>query len=300
MVVYSIKDIEKLSGVKAHTLRIWEKRYNLVNPRRTKTNIRYYTDEDLRHILNVCFLYRRGYKISKIAKMDKETLKQEVSSHSKLDLSFEDQIDALLLFVMELDSYNFNQILDQHISQKGMEETMSSVIYPVLDKLSMAWLAGSFTYVHEAFVIQIIKSKILASIEALDDLADYSNKYVIYLADQEQQELSLLFFHYLLKKNGNRVINLGTGINLSDVGFSINAVQPDYVFTIINEGNTSIPLENYTEQISSQLGDATLLLTGYHVIVSDHLNWPDNVVRLSSLMEALNFVNDAKNKRKAS
>ena len=299
MVVYSIKDIEKLSGVKAHTLRIWEKRYNLVNPRRTKTNIRYYTDEDLRHILNVCFLYRRGYKISKIASMPDEVLKKKVAGYSNLNLGFEDQIDALMLFVLELDSFNFNQILDQHISQKGLEETMSAVIYPFLEKVGMAWLAGSFTQVHEAFVIQIIKSKLLAAIESIDDSPSYENKYVIYLPNQEQQELSLLFFHYLLKKNGNRVINLGLGTNISDVIFAIDTVKPDYVFTIINEGQTSPPLQNYINQLSANRGNATLLMTGYLVIASNHISWPEGLIRLSSLSEAIEFITSKSKQQRA-
>lgn len=298
MVIYSIKDIAKLTGVKAHTLRIWEKRYNLVNPRRTKTNIRYYTDEDLRHILNVCFLYKRGYKISKIAVMSQEVLKKKVAGYSNLDLDFEDQIDALMLFVMELDSFNFNQILDQHISQKGLEETMSVVIYPFLEKLGMAWLAGSFTQVHESFVIQIIKSKILASIEAIDDMPSYKSKYIIYLPDQEQQELSLLFFHYLLKKNGNRVVNLGTGVNISDATYAINTINPDYVFTIINEGETLLPLKSYVDQLYANRGNATLLMTGHQVITAN-IVWPEDIIRLSSLSEAIKYVTGGEKQQRA-
>jgi len=279
MVVYSIKDLEKLSGVKAHTIRIWEKRYDLVNPRRTKTNIRFYTDEDLRHILNVCFLNRRGYKISKIAKMPKEVLKKKVTQYSNLDLSFEDQLDSLMIFVFELDSNNFNQILDQHISQKGLEETMTDVIYPLLDKLGIAWLAGSFSQVHEAFVTQIIKSKILSAIENTPEVPKSQRKFLIYLPDGESQELSLLFFHYLLKKNKNRVVNLGTGISLTDVTFAVQTVKPDYVFTIFNEAHKLIPLQSYVDQLSANLGKASLLMTGYQIIAGK-IKWPNGVIRI--------------------
>ena len=299
MVVYSIKDIAKLTGVKAHTLRIWEKRYNLVNPRRTKTNIRYYNDEDLRYILNVCFLYRRGYKISKIADMPEEVLKKKVSNYSNLDLDFKDQIDALMLFVMELDSFNFSQILDQHISQKGMEETMSAVIYPFLEKLGMAWLSGSFSEVHETFVIQIIKSKIMAAIEALDDTPDSKSKYLIYLPDQETQELSLLFFHFLLKKNGNRVINLGSGVNISDVTLALDTVRPDYVFTIINEGQTLLPLQSYVNHLYANRGEATILMTGHQVIATSQFSWPEDLVRLPSLSDAIQYITEREKQKRA-
>lgn len=296
MVVYSIRDLEKLSGVKAHTIRIWEKRYDLVNPRRTKTNIRYYTDEDLRHILNVCFLYRRGYKISKIAQMSIEVLKKKVTEYSNLDLSFEDQLDSLMIFVFDLDSHNFNQILDQHISQKGLQETMTEVIYPLLDKLGLAWLAGSFSQVHEAFVTQIIKSKILAAIEGAPDVSKSQRTYLIYLPDGQRQELSLLFFHYLLKKNKNRVVNLGTGTNLTDVTFAIQTVKPDYVFTIFNEAHKLIPLQSYVNQLSANLGKAVLLMTGYQIIAGK-INWPNGVIRLASLSEAIEFTKKGKAKK---
>ena len=288
MVIYSIKDLEKVSGIKAHTLRIWEKRYGLVSPKRTKSNIRYYTEEDMRHILNVCFLYKKGYKISKIAELPPDELKQKVSGYTNIQLSFEDQIDALLLFVMELDNFQFEQILDQHIRQKGLEETMTSVIYPFLERLGMAWLSGSFSQMHEAFVTQIIRSKIIAQTENIPCETDYKAKYVIYLPPSEGQELSLLYFQYLLKKNNCRCVNLGTNIQLNDVTHAIDTIQPDYVFTIINE-NQVIPLQSYLNQLSEHLDKTRLLITGYQTVAPD-LRIPAGVVKLASLSEAVGYV----------
>lgn len=289
MVVYSIKDLEKLSGVKAHTIRIWEKRYNLIQPKRTSTNIRYYTDDDLGKLLNVCILYRKGYKISKIAEMDPQMLLNKVSTYSNLDLSFEDQLDALMLFILELDSFNFNKVLDQHISQAGLEETMKGIIYPLLDKLSLAWLAGSFTGIHESFVAQIIRSKVLHCTEDLEDIIDSRPIYVIYLPMGEEQELSLLFLHFLLKKNKCKVINLGTEVNLQDIILAINKCKPDYLFTILNEETTQMPLQTYITKITESLGDSKLLVTGYQGVTAK-INWPDNVVQLQNLEESLEYI----------
>lgn len=200
MVIYSIKDMESLSGVKAHTLRIWEKRYNIIEPKRTSTNIRYYTDDDLRHLLNVCYLYRNGYKISKIACMSNEDIRMQVEEHSDIALNFNDEHDALMMFIYQFDSYNFNKVLDNHICQNGLMKTMSQVVYPLLDKLSLAWLAGSFQSAHESFVTQIIKSKIQYSIEKLKEECKFEPRFLIYLPKAEKQELSLLYLHFLLKK----------------------------------------------------------------------------------------------------
>ncbi len=164
MIIYSISDIEKLSGVKAHTIRIWEKRYGIIPNRRTDTNIRFYTDEDLQIILNIALLNRRGYKISKIASMNNEEIKQAVAAFCEVDEMFENQIDALTLAMLELNEYNFLKIFDQHLKNIGLEKTMDEIIYPFLDKLSIMWVAGSVRGVHEAFVTNIIKSKLFSKL----------------------------------------------------------------------------------------------------------------------------------------
>lgn len=289
MVVYSIKDLETLSGVKAHTLRIWEKRYDLIQPRRTRTNIRYYTDQDLRKLLNVCFLYNKGYKISKIGQMDAETIKEKVSGYSKVNLSFEDQLDALLIFILELDSYNFNKVLDQHISQKGLAQTMEDLIYPLLDKLSIAWMSGSFLDVHESFVTQIIKAKILFCTESIKELPSDKPSFVCYLPPNEKQELSLLFFNYVLRSNGCKTINLGNDVNHKDLKYAIETCKPDFVFTIINEEITNMPLQNYLDQVKEDLGSAQLLLTGFQTMTPGIL-WPDKITVLESLKDTIDYI----------
>ncbi len=289
MVVYSIKDLESLSGVKAHTIRIWEKRYKLMEPKRTKTNIRYYTDDDLRKLLNVCFLYKKGYKISKIGEMCQDTIKDKVSHYSKLNLSFEDQLDALLLFILELDSYNFNKVLDQHIQQKGLEETMNELIYPLLDKLSVAWMTGSFLHVHESFVAQVIKSKILTATEAIQAKRTAKPSYIIYLPPSEKQELSLLYLHYMLKASSCKVINLGCDINLSDLTFALDTCKPDFLFTILNEEIFNLPMQSYIDQINEHLGSTQMLLTGYQTL-NPKIQWPEKVKILQSLTQTLEFI----------
>ncbi len=289
MVVYSIKDLETLSGVKAHTIRIWEKRYDLIQPKRTKTNIRYYTDRDLRKLLNVCFLYNKGYKISKIGQMDAETIKGKVSSYSRVNLSFEDQLDALLIFILELDSYNFNKVLDQHISQKGLEQTMEDLIYPLLDKLSIAWMSGSFLDVHESFVTQIIKSKIHFCTENIKEQPLAKPSFLCYLPPNEKQELSLLFFNYILRANGCKTINLGNEVNYKDLKYAIETCNPDFVFTIINEEITNMPLQNYLDQIKEDLGTAQLLLTGFQTMTPG-IVWHDNIKVLESLKETMDYI----------
>lgn len=293
MVVYSIKDMENLSGVKAHTLRIWEKRYDIIHPKRTATNIRYYTDEDLRHLLNVCYLYKKGYKISKIAEMNEDDLKQTISDYSLVDLNEKDKVDTLMMFILELDAYNLNKVLDHSIEQKGLEETMNDLIYPLLDRLSMKWLAGSFQSVHESFVTQIIRAKIQIAIESAPEQPNFSPTYIIYLPESEQQELSMLYMHFLLKKNRCKVINLGNDVSLKDVIASAEVLKPNYIFTIINNELKQGSFKNYIEELTSCENYERLLITGYQT-VAQSIKWPANTTVFKNLGEMLNFIIDKK------
>ncbi|MBT8190948.1 MAG: MerR family transcriptional regulator [Bacteroidia bacterium] len=283
--------MESLSGVKAHTLRIWEKRYNIIKPKRTSTNIRYYTDDDLRNLLNVCYLYKNGHKISKIAKMSSEEIKSQVEQYSDISLNFNDEHDALMMFIYQFDSYNFNKVLDNHICQNGLMETMSQVIYPLLDKLSLAWLAGSFQAAHESFVTQIIKSKIQNSIEQLDEECHFKPTFLIYLPKAEKQELSLLYLHYLLKKNSCRVINLGVEVDLDDVILAMKSCSPDFVFTIINQAMYNISFQEYVNQLCSVNKKTRLIVTGYQV-VSQNIAWPEQSLILKNLSDTINFIEE--------
>lgn len=281
--------MENLSGIKAHTLRIWEKRYDIVKPKRTDTNIRYYTDEDLRQLLNVCFLYKKGYKISKIAKMSEDEIRQLISEMSSIDLSDQDIIDTLMIFIYELDAYNLNKILDQSIANKGLEATMQEMIYPLLDRLSMSWLTGSFQSVHESFITQIIKSKVIACTELINSKSSNKATYLIYLPEEENQELSINYMHYLIKKNNGRVINLGNDVALVDLITALEILNVDFLFTIINNDIRHTSLQNYVNTIAENLGKTKFLLTGYQT-VAKAVDWPQGVIIFKDLMETVNFI----------
>ena len=134
---YSIKDLEKYTGVKAHTIRIWEQRYNLLEPHRTETNIRYYDDNDLKTLLNIALLNKNGYKISKIAKMSVDEIVHKVADISEVNFENATQLDALTISMIEMDEYKFDRIISTNIEQIGFERTMLEIINPFLEKLSL-------------------------------------------------------------------------------------------------------------------------------------------------------------------
>ena len=297
MAVYSIKDLEKLSGIKAHTLRVWEQRYDIIEPRRTKTNIRYYLDEDLKFILNIALLNKNGIKISKIAKMSKEEIAEKVAAISEINFEYGTQLDALTISMIEMDEYKFDRIVNTNIEQLGFERTMLEIIYPFLDKLSVLWLTGSINPVQENFMSYLIRQKIIVAIDNEPLVSGkHVDKFLIYLPEGEKQELSMLFMHYLLKSRRNHVIYIGQDITLADLKDACNIHNPDYIFTMITETFAKEPVQQYVDRLAANFKDSHILLSGYQVVAQDVFP-PDNISILRSLDQALFFLDQLKEKR---
>ncbi|MBK7475067.1 MAG: MerR family transcriptional regulator [Haliscomenobacter sp.] len=290
MAIYSIKDLENLSGIKAHTIRIWEQRYHIIEPKRTKTNIRFYQDEDLKFLLNVALLNKNGFKISKIADMDRLEVAEKVAAISEINFESDTQLDALTLAMIEMDEYKFDRIMTTNIAQIGFERTMLEVIYPFLDKLSILWLTGSINPVQENFMSYLIRQKLIVAIdkEPLPSGRDI-RKFVIYLPEGERQELSLLFMHYLLKSRNNQVIYLGQDISLSDLKDACKIHRPHYLFTMITESFAKESVQTYVDRLAESFPDAIILLSGYQIAAQPVLP-PDNVRLLYSLDQTLSMV----------
>lgn len=289
MVVYSIKDLEKLSGVKAHTLRIWEKRYEIIKPKRTETNIRYYLDDDVQKILNIALLNKRGYRISNISKMTLDEIQAKVAELSEVDAQFEDQVDGLILSMLELNESKFNRIINHNIAQRGFEEAMEVVIYPLLDKLSMMWIAGSVKSVHETFVSSIIRRKMIVNIDQIKTQRERNEKVIIYLPEAETHELSLLYLHFVLKKNGFRVLNLGIHTPLIDVLEGQMIFEASYVFTIFNDSFNDTPLQPYIDQMISNLDNVQIIISGYQTIVQN-ISLHERITPLHGLKDIKTFL----------
>lgn len=290
MAIYSIKDLEKLSGIKAHTIRVWEKRYEIINPKRTPTNIRYYDDDDLKFLLNIALLNKNGIKISKIAKLTRQEIAEKVADISEINFEYGTQLDALTLSMIEMDEYKFDRIIRTNIKQLGFERTMIEVFQPFLDKLSLLWLTGSVSPVQENFISYLIRRKIICAIDNEPLVNRRTAKtFLIFLPEGERQELSLLFMHYLLKAREHKVIYLGQDISLVDLQDVQQVHQPDFVFTMITETFSKKPLRPYVQKVVEIFPHARLLLSGYQVIVQ-RINSDGNVQVLKSLSETIEFL----------
>ena len=293
MVVYSIKDIENLCGIKAHTIRIWEKRYGILIAKRTKTNIRFYTEEDLKFALNLSILYRKGIKISKLAVLTKAEIRNKVADITEIDDAFEKSLDTLSISMLELDEYKFSNILNKNITQNGFDETMETVIYPLLEKINLMWVAGSINEVHEMFVLNIIKHKLIVEIDQIPlNRTLKEDSFLLYLPKNETQKLSLYYMHYLLRKQGFNVYFLGDEVEYKKLFTACKLVKPKYVFTIINDAFSETPLQPYVDKINEEI-DATFLLSGFQAM-NQYIQENDKCKVLSSLDEVASFINSKK------
>jgi len=234
MVRYSIKDLEKLSGIKAHTIRIWEKRYKLVEPARTSTNIRYYTDEDLKKLLNVSMLNRYGFRISNIVAMSQEEMNRRLTDISLHDSDYDLEVENLVLSMIELDESRFERILSSSIVKYGFEETMTGILHRFFEKIGVLWQTGTITPAQEHFVSNLIRQKLIKAIDNLK-FPDAINlkSFLLFLPENEYHEIGLLFFHYLIKKHGHQVIYLGQNVPIHDLKEIATLREIDFLFTSI-------------------------------------------------------------------
>ncbi len=265
MAIYSIKDIEQLSGIKAHTIRIWEQRYSIVVPQRTPSNIRYYTEEDLKHILNIALLNRNGYKISKIAKMSAGEIIDKVRSISKLSQDHSTQLDALTLAMIDMNEYDFDRIIRDNTERYGFEHVMIEIILPFLEKLTILWMTGSTTPAQENFITFLIRQKIIAATDSiqLGPTSVSAPKSLIYLPEGDNQELSILFLQYMMRARGISTIYLGTDVPLDNIEMAYKLQAPKYIFTFLNETFSADAAKQYVEVLQRICPDSHLLLSGF-------------------------------------
>ncbi len=228
---YSIKELERLSGIKAHTLRIWEKRYNLFEPNRTATNIRFYSDHDLRKLLSVSLLCNNGLKISKIVSMPEEEIKKSILEIQDEAIRNQKRIDDLIFPTVNLDEEFFNCLFAQYVDELGMEKTFTEVIHPFLEKIGVLWLCDEINPVQEHFITHIIRQKLSAAIDHLPMAEKNSPKVMLFLPEGEYHELGLLFLSYLFKKKGARVYYFGQSVPLSQIRTAADKVEPNYLLT---------------------------------------------------------------------
>ncbi len=262
MARYSIKELEELSGIKAHTIRIWEKRYGIVAPQRTNTNIRYYSDDDLKKLINVSLLNNQGVKISRIASLSAEDLVRQVAQLSQQEAAPELHIDRLVVSMVDLDEQEFEQILSELIERFGFEQTLVDIVYPFLQKIGVLWLTGNITPLQEHFISNLLRQKMLVAIDRLPLARKTAPGIVLFLPDDELHELGLLFSYYLVKKSGFRAFYMGQRVPYQDIHWFCENHKPVAMITSITTSPGPHFVEQYLEKLCAAHPQVQVLAAG--------------------------------------
>jgi len=286
---YSIKEIEQLSGIKAHTLRIWEQRYNFIKPKRTDTNIRFYDDNDLKYVLNVSLLKDHGYKISQICSMPEVDIQLEVSRLMDKKMGFSEQIQSLTLSMLELDEERFEKTLSTNILQIGFERTMMNLIYPFFQRIGILWQTGTITPAQEHFISNLVRQKIIVAIDGqIVNSDDFKNKFLLFLPENELHEMSLLFSAYIIKVRNNRVIYIGQNVPHDDLVVIYKDHNPDYLLTVMTTYPSACEVQSYVNTLSESFENSKVLISGNQIVDHD-MKIPDNIVLLNKLQDLVHF-----------
>lgn len=281
---YSIKDLEVLSGIKAHTLRIWEQRYSLVEPHRTDTNIRYYSDSQLKLLLNVSLLNNSGYKISKIAELSPEEISLEVLNLDNEDLQEEKLITLLIDGMVSLDKKRIKSVLEESKNFKNIADYFVKVIFPFLSRVGMLWTSDSINPAQEHFASNIINRYLVEKIEDLPEPEDDAPLFLLFLPEGDWHVLSLLVSEYILKLSGKRVMYLGASVPDLDIEkiLKLTPVHGMLCVSILSQPLESI--QNTIDRFSEMAQDVKLIFGGrafYH----PKLRFPKSATILHSFEE---------------
>lgn len=261
---YSIKELEQLSGIKAHTIRIWEKRHKIISPSRTATNIRFYSDDDLKKIINVSLLNNYGIKISKIADMSLDDVNQKVLQISEIKNDAIIHIDQLVVAMIDMEEEAFEKILSNLILRYGFEKTVTEMVYPFLEKIGILWQTQNITPAHEHFISNLIRQKIIVAIDGLPIPPKTARRILLYLPEGELHELGLLFYHFLTRKAGYRTYYLGQTVPHNDLISVALRHSPEILLTSITS-TPSEPIENYLQKLNNDFPSLSILVSGYQV-----------------------------------
>lgn len=289
---YSISDIESLIGIKAHTIRAWESRYNLVPPKRSHTNIRYYDEEDLKMLLNIVALNDNGYKISRIAKLSKQQILDLVT---QLNTDWKNETVQLLNLseaTLRYDEKEFSKILASCIKEMGLTKVMDVLLFPFMKRIGMLWQTGTIDPSQEHFAANLIRDRIIVEIDKIQKPhTDKPLRFLLFLPEGEMHETGLLFARYLLKKCGHETLYLGAEIPYSDIKKVIQSYQPDYAFIVLTSLNLGKDINKIISKVMDYV-DVPLIVGGsliseFDVLINDRLTPLKQVCDMVDFLEEL-------------
>jgi DNA-binding transcriptional MerR regulator len=291
---YSIKDIENITNIKAHTIRIWEKRYGIIQPDRSDTNIRSYSEEELRKLLNISILINHGIKISHIASYTSDEIKEKAFFLLQNTTDTESHIKNLVIAMVELNESKFEKILSKSIINQGFEKTMMNLVYPFLSHIGVLWQTGSINPAQEHFISNLIRQKLVGSIDSIEFKENRNHKkFMLFLPEGEWHELGLLFYYYIIKVRGHQVLYLGQSTPLSSLIQSAEIWPADFLVLFAISSFSGISYSDYLLELSANFKSSRIIVAGDQLKLNTG-KLPSNVISVRDAMEFIQIVDELK------
>lgn len=289
MNAFTIKDLENLSGIKAHTIRIWEQRYTFLNPQRTETNIRYYSNDELKTVLNIALLNKYGYKISHIDKMSEDEMKEKILSLSQAQAQQERIVNDLIHYMVDLRLEEFESSLDTYIMAKGIERTITQIIFPFLERIGILWITNHVNPAQEHLVTNIIRQKLIVGIESTVSHVQINKTILLFLPEGEHHELGILFMYYLLKSRGVKVLYLGANVPVKDVEYVAKLKKPEFLYTHLTSVAHNFNFERFLSNMHAKVPSTPLIISGL-LTQQYKKKVPTNVSFKKSLADVMEYI----------
>ena len=294
MAKYSISDLERLSGVQIHTIRIWERRYNALEPMRSAGNTRLYDDKHLRRLLNIVGLSKTGLKISQVCALsDKEIdvmLKEDMDSTVSPDIKYEYYISQLLRFGIAYEEIEFDQLINRCIQEFGMINTYKSVIYPLLVRLGLMWRRDHICPAQEHFLSNIIRQKIYVAINELPITLEPSANWLLFLPEDEDHDIGLLFASYLLRLQGQGVVYLGAKVPFDALEHVIANSRVDHILLFMTRSRPISDANDYLDSLSNEYKNINIHIAGNTKLIGDlslagNVSWLRNIEDFETIIK---------------
>lgn len=291
MSVYSIKDLERLSGVKAHTIRIWEKRYELFSPQRTDTNIRKYSDDDVKLILRIHDLQQLGYKISKIVAMSKNEVDEILDEAMNENLGQEDNyhlfVNELISAGLTFNEAKFDEVYEKAKSNFDIKDVFEKIFYVVLIKVGVLWSKGGANPAQEHFLSCLIRQYIISETKQVP-LRKSDEKFILFLPEEEDHEIGLLFVQFWLKKWGKSVIYLGARVPFVNLIETVKELSPKAIFGFVTIKSNLKKYQSFKNHLESDFSDVKSYWSG--IGISDDFDLPKHGNKVSSINQLKEFI----------
>ena len=297
MNLFSISQLQQYSGIKAHTIRIWEQRYNGLTPTRSEGNTRYYDNSQLRRLLNIVSLMDSGYKISQLCSMTDaelfDLLEQQLNDATRESEKTDYYIMQLIAAGMELDEDSFGKIFSTCLKHSGIKKTYTNVIYPMLEKLGLMWVGNKLAPCYEHFISNLLKQKFYAMIEELPPVTSSKKWWVLFLPEDEFHEVGLLFANLMLRLNNQKVIYLGANTPFVTLKQTVEETNPSALLLFLVHFDEPEQTQKYLDGLSGVFKKQEIFISGNEKLISQlksgkNIHWLKTV---DDLEKNINMIN---------